>query len=92
MRYKLSFAVGVAVGFVLGARAGRERYDQIVRTAQSFIESPSVQETAGLVGAKATDFVGKTGRKVTDKVGSKLPFGNHHDDYTPPNGSSGSKN
>lgn len=87
MRYKLTFAVGVAVGFVIGARAGRERYEQIVRTAQSFVENPSVQETAGLVGAKASDFVGKTGRKVTSKVTDKLPFGHSHDSYTPQNGS-----
>ena len=87
MRYKLTFAVGVAVGFVVGARAGRERYDQIVRAAQSFVENPSVQETAGLVGAKASDFVGKTGRKVSAKVTDRLPFGHSSEPYTPPNGS-----
>ena len=87
MRYKLTFAVGLAVGFVLGARAGRERYDQIVRAAQSFVENPSVQETAGLVTAKATDLVGQTRRKVTNKVADKLPFGSHSSDpYTPTNG------
>lgn len=88
MRYKLTFAVGVAVGFVLGTRAGRERYDQIVRAAQSFVESPSVQETAGLVGSKASDFVGRTGRKVSAKVGDKLPFGHSSAPYEPPDSSS----
>lgn len=77
MRYKLTFVAGFAVGFVLGARAGRERYDQLARAARSFVESPQVQETAGLVGAKATDLVGQTRRKVTDKVAERLPFGSH---------------
>lgn len=89
MRYKLTFAVGVVVGYVLGAHAGRERYDQIVRAAQSFAESPSVQETAGIVSAKASDLVGQTRRKVTDKVGDRLPFTRHSSDtYNPQNGSS----
>ena len=30
MRYRAMFLAGLAVGFVLGARAGRERYEQIV--------------------------------------------------------------
>lgn len=88
MRYKVTFAVGIAVGYVLGARAGRERYEQIVRMGQSFVENPSVQETAGLVGAKATDLMGQTRRRVTDKVGEKLPFvhSSEADAYSPQNG------
>lgn len=29
MRFRTGLAVGLGVGFVLGARAGRERYDQL---------------------------------------------------------------
>jgi hypothetical protein len=54
MRGKLTFAAGAAVGFVLGTRAGRERYDDIVRTARKLLDSPSVHEAAGVVQSQAT--------------------------------------
>jgi hypothetical protein len=46
------FVLGVAVGYVLGARAGRERYDQLVRTYQRLKDHPAVQGFAGVVRAK----------------------------------------
>ncbi|MFC0861197.1 YtxH domain-containing protein [Sphaerimonospora cavernae] len=54
MRYKMMFAAGLAIGYVLGTRAGRERYEQIKRLAQRVADSPTVQEAAGLVGAQAS--------------------------------------
>ncbi len=45
---KLSLAAAAAVGYVLGARAGRARYDQIVRTSRSVWHSAPVQKAAGL--------------------------------------------
>src|SRR6476620_1361920 len=53
MRGKLIFITGVGVGYVLGTRAGRERFDQMVAQARKFWESPTVQEAAGLVQAQA---------------------------------------
>ena len=35
MKKKLAFGAGLAVGYVLGARAGRQRYDQLVALVQS---------------------------------------------------------
>jgi hypothetical protein len=46
---KLSTLVYAAAGYVLGARAGRERYDQIVRVARRVAGSQTVQSTAGVV-------------------------------------------
>lgn len=40
---KLSFLLGAATGYVLGARAGRERYDQIRSSAQRLWRSEPVQ-------------------------------------------------
>lgn len=57
MRYKAMFAAGLAIGYVLGARAGRERYEQIKRMAQRVADSPTLQEAAGLVGAQASRMV-----------------------------------
>ena len=44
MAGKLTFLVGAAAGYVLGARSGRERYDQIVSQAQRLWKDPRVQE------------------------------------------------
>ena len=44
---KLKLLVGFGAGYVLGARAGRERYDQIAGKAQELWSDPRVQEKAG---------------------------------------------
>jgi oxygen-dependent protoporphyrinogen oxidase len=44
MRGKLLFLAGAAAGYVLGARAGRRRYEQIKATATRLWESPGVQK------------------------------------------------
>lgn len=41
---KLSFLTGLGAGYVLGARAGRERYEQIVSTARGLWQDPRVQQ------------------------------------------------
>lgn len=53
MRGKLMFITGVGVGYVLGTRAGREKFDQIVAQARKVWESPTVQEAAGVAQAQA---------------------------------------
>jgi hypothetical protein len=54
-----------AVGYVLGARAGRERYDQIVYQAQRFWTNPKVQEAA----SQAQDRAREAAPVVAEKVG-----------------------
>ncbi|MGL4745625.1 MAG: protoporphyrinogen oxidase [Dermatophilaceae bacterium] len=44
---KVSFIAGVAVGYVLGARAGRQRYEQIRRTSEKVWNSGPVQRQVG---------------------------------------------
>ncbi len=41
---KLSFIAGLAAGYVLGARAGRQRYEQIRRTSGKVWHSQPVQK------------------------------------------------
>lgn len=43
MRGKLALLVGIGIGYVLGARAGRERYEQIKRAVGGFWNDPRVQ-------------------------------------------------
>lgn len=57
MAKKLTFLVGAAAGYVLGARSGRERYDQIVQKAQSLWKDPRVQDAAEKVQHAAQDYV-----------------------------------
>jgi hypothetical protein len=54
MPVKPSLIIGFAAGYVLGARAGRERYDSIMRQARAVQERPEVQSVAGVVSAQAS--------------------------------------
>ncbi|GAA1466012.1 hypothetical protein NE857_10870 [Nocardiopsis exhalans] len=69
MRYRITFVAGLAIGYVLGAKAGRARYEQLARTARKVADSPLVQEVAGVVGAQTS----KAGRAVYDKAVEKMP-------------------
>ncbi len=51
--YRISFLGGLAVGYVLGAQAGRERYEQLKQLARKAAESPAMQQTAGALQAQA---------------------------------------
>ena len=73
MRYRATFFTGLAVGFVLGARAGRERYEQMKALARRATENPSVQQAAGTAAAQATDLAKTAKSKVTDKVQQRKP-------------------
>ena len=53
MKGKILLVVGLGVGYVLGSRAGRERYDQIVAKAQQFWNDPRVKTQVN----HAQDFV-----------------------------------
>jgi hypothetical protein len=71
--YRISFLTGMAAGFVLGARAGRERYDQIVKVAKTITEHPAVQQAAGAVQAQATELAGTASGKLSDEVRDRVP-------------------
>lgn len=43
MRGKAALVVGLVAGYVLGARAGRERYEQIKAQAEKVWDQPAVQ-------------------------------------------------
>lgn len=76
MRYKATFVLGFAAGYTLGAKAGRERYEQIMRTARGLAESPTVQSAAGVLQAQAINLVDTAKTAVVDR----LPLGEQHND------------
>ena len=53
MKGKILFVAGAAAGYVLGARAGRKRYEQIASAANRFWQTQPVQDVAGAVGGAA---------------------------------------
>jgi hypothetical protein len=65
---KLSFLVGGAVGYVLGARAGRERYEHIVAVARKVAGSQTVQSTAGVLRAQVDQVRGQARETVAAKL------------------------
>ena len=52
---KLSFLAGFGAGYVLGAKAGRERYEQIRRAWDHAKDDPRLQSVAGMAQARADD-------------------------------------
>ena len=80
MRYRMPFIMGVAVGYILGSKAGRERYEQIKRTAQRVGDNPRVQETAGVLGAQMSKVSEVTRAKMSGPLADKLPF-RHRGDH-----------
>jgi hypothetical protein len=71
-RYRMTFLTGLAVGFVLGARAGRERYEQIKRATRRVADSPAAQQAAGAVQAQAANLAKATKQKVADGLPDKV--------------------
>jgi hypothetical protein len=73
MRYRITFLTGLAVGFVIGARAGRERYEQLKKLARRAADSPAVQQAAGAAQAQAAGLARSARDKVGGKVAERLP-------------------
>ena len=72
MAGKLKMLVGFAAGYVVGARAGRERYDQIAAKAQEWWRDPRIQEKAEQAQQVAKQKAGQAQQVVKEKVGSKV--------------------
>jgi hypothetical protein len=75
---KLGMAVGAAVGYVLGAKAGRERYDQITASARQLLDKPQVKRVVdsapGNLGARVEQVANKAADKVA-QAGDKVAAG-----------------
>ena len=78
MRGKLLFVAGAALGYVLGSRAGRARYEQIKTVSGKIWNSNGVQKgvhvAEDFIADKTPDvaeFIGETTKKAVRKVGQK---------------------
>ncbi|MFJ3924149.1 YtxH domain-containing protein [Streptomyces sp. NPDC090022] len=73
MRYKVTFLAGVALGYVLGTAAGRERYEQMKKSARGFVQNPAVRNAAETAGHTGRQYAGKAFAAVSAKVGDAVP-------------------
>jgi len=75
MKGKILLVVGLGIGYVLGTRAGREKYDQMKATLNKFWNDPRVQKQVDnaqeFVKDKAPDvaeFVADGAKKVVSQL------------------------
>lgn len=52
------FLLGGAIGYVLGSKAGRERYEELTRAGRQLMDHPAVQGAAGVARAKVSELSG----------------------------------
>ncbi|WP_050347050.1 hypothetical protein [Arsenicicoccus sp. oral taxon 190] len=80
MQKRLMFIVGAGLGYVLGARAGHARYEQIKAQADTVWHDPRVQEKVALATDKVKEQAPVVQERaqalaaqVTDKVKEQAP-------------------
>lgn len=97
MKSKMAFLTGAAVGYVLGSRAGRARYEEIRTKARTMFADERVQEVVETAKEKASEAAEAASAAVRAKVGEvasdagtalkdRVTSAFHHDDEpsTPP--------
>jgi hypothetical protein len=71
MKGKILLVVGLGIGYVLGTRAGRERYEEIRATASRLWNNPRVQKTVDEAG----DLVSDGAKRVVSQMTGSRPTG-----------------
>ena len=66
---KLTLAAAAGAGYVLGAKAGKERYNQIEAKFREIAGMPAVQNATATVKETAASVADTAKTTVTDKVG-----------------------
>ena len=72
------FLGGLAVGFILGTRVGKEQCEQLTLAVSRLKENPTLQETAGLLRDRASRLCSACREKVAEspladtKLGERL--------------------
>lgn len=78
MKGKILFLAGLGLGYVLGTRAGREKYDQMKAATLKVWNDPRLQKQVDAVEdfvkektPEVADFVSDNAKRVVDKVTGK---------------------
>jgi hypothetical protein len=59
----MKLLIGAAIGYVLGTKAGRERYESIIRATRRVAGNQTIQSTAGVLQAQ----LGTAARRATGR-------------------------
>jgi hypothetical protein len=77
---KILFVAGLGLGYVLGTRAGREKYEELRQAALKVWNDPRVQKQVDAVedfvkdkAPEVADFVSDNAKKVVAQVSGKKP-------------------
>ncbi|WP_129839867.1 hypothetical protein [Streptomyces sp. RFCAC02] len=70
---KLTFIAGAAVGYVLGARAGRERYEQLRAAGQRVARNPALRGGVDSAARTGRQAAARAAGVVADRAGGRLP-------------------
>lgn len=80
MKGKILLVVGLGIGYVLGTRAGREKYDQLTAAVKKLWDDPRVQKQRAnaedFVKEKvpaAADFFGAAAKPAASKPAARKP-------------------
>lgn len=78
MKGKILFVAGLGLGYVLGTRAGREKYDELKTAALKVWNDPRLQKQVDAAqefvkdkAPEVADFVSDTAKTVVEKVSGK---------------------
>lgn len=69
MKGKILLVVGLGIGYVLGTRAGRERYEEIKAAASKLWNDPRIQDSVD----QASEFVSDAAKSVVSQVTGSKP-------------------
>ena len=79
MAGNFKLAVGLAVGYLLGARAGRERYERLAELAREVAQRPEVRQLTDRVrtglGASMNQAIGAAGDRLERARTAMAPSG-----------------
>ncbi|CAM3236862.1 YtxH domain-containing protein [Stackebrandtia soli] len=81
---KVIFAAGVAVGYVLGARAGRERYEQIAKAGRTVRDSSIVRNITEIAQEQAKRLAESCREKLKQTHMGERFLGDSRADQFPP--------
>ncbi|HWL36695.1 MAG TPA: hypothetical protein VNQ77_10925 [Frankiaceae bacterium] len=80
---KATLLTGFAAGYVLGAKAGRARYELIMKQWRGLLGKPEVQQATETVKQETSDLLGTAKRVVTDTFAGKDVTDKVHTTTTP---------
>ena len=80
MKFRTTFMMGAAVGYGLGTKAGRERYEQIMQASRRVSENPRVQEAAETLRSKGGEIAGAARERVPEQIGQRIPGSKNRDE------------